>query len=578
MSLRGLPPAFLLVALALIGVDISMPTSVLGQESAGTGIPVTSDLVVRSCSRCHTEDDEGRLSRISFLRKTPEGWSQSIRRMVSLNGVSVDPEEAREIVRYLANNHGIAPEELRPAFYEVERRPLTDRPEMAEVVRETCTACHSLGRMATQRRTAEEWRLIADTHRGLYPLTDRQTFRRGSVPEEDGDYEFPVDAAVARLAREYPLETTAWTNWSANMRTPQIAGTWALVGYEIGRGPVFGTLEISSTGSAGDQFRTQASYTYPKEGRAVTRSGQATVYTGYQWRGSTQGSGDQHGMLREVLFVERDWSRMYGRWFTGAYEELGVDVRMVRVGAQPVVLGAYPERVRAGTEAEVSIYGARLPETLTIGDIDLGSGLSVLSVEEASSDVLTIRVRAEAGATEGARDVALGGVRGAGVLVVYDAVDYISVEPYRALAHAGGGNFDPGLARFEAVGYADGPDGERGSDDDVRLGAVEASWSVVEYPRTWNDDDTQFVGGVDENGVFTPAIDGPNPERSGNRNNIGEVWIRAEHRVEGAPASAQPLRSRAFLLVAPPDYIEWEPRVETLSTADDQQAMGGGGR
>ncbi len=578
MSLRGSPVALVLVTLALVSAELSVPTSAQGQESASTGIPVTSDLVVRNCSRCHTEDDEGRLSRISYMRKTPEGWSQSIRRMMSLNGVSVNPEEAREIVRYLANNHGIAPEELRPAFFEVERRQLTDRPEMAEVVRETCTACHSIGRIATQRRTADEWHLVTETHRGLYPLTDRQLFRRGSVPEEDGDYEFPVDAAVARLAREYPLETTAWNNWSANMRSPQIAGTWALVGYEIGRGPVFGTLEVSSAAPGGDQFRTQASYTYPKEGRAVTRTGQATVYTGYQWRGTTQGSGDQHGMLREVLFVERDWNRMYGRWFTGAYEELGVDVEMVRVGTQPIVLGAYPERVRAGTEAEVSIYGARLPEALSASDIDLGSGLSVLSVEEASGQMLTLRVRAEPGAIEGSRDIALGGVRGSEVLVVYDAVDYIAVEPYRGRAHTGGANFDPALARFEAVGYTDGPDGERGSDDDVRLGAVEASWSVAEYPRTWNDDDTQFVGEVDQNGVFTPAIDGPNPERSGNRNNIGEVWIRAEYRLEGAPASAPPLRSRAFLLVSPPDYIEWEPRVETLSTADEQQAMGGGGR
>lgn len=578
MSLRGLPAAFVLMALALAGAATTAPMTVQAQERAGTGIPVTSELVVRSCSRCHAEDDEGRLSRISYMRKTPEGWSQSIRRMMSLNGVSVDPEDAREIVRYLANNHGIAPEELRPAFYEVERRPLTDRPEMPQVVRETCTACHSVGRMATQRRTAEEWRLIADTHRGLYPLTDRQVFRRGSVPEDAGDYEFPVDAAVARLARDYPLETTAWSNWSANMRAPRIEGTWALVGYEIGRGPVFGTLEVSSAGPGGDQFRTQAAYTYPKEGRAVTRSGQATVYTGYQWRGTTQGSGDEHGMLREVLFVERDWSTMYGRWFTGAYEELGVDVRMVRVGAEPIVLGAYPERVRSGTEAEISIYGARLPETLSAADIDLGAGLSVVSVVDASSEVLTLRVRADNETAEGARDIALGDVRGSEILVVYDELDYISVEPYRAIAHTGGGNFDPALARFEAVGYTDGPDGDRGTDDDVRLGAVEASWSVVEYPRTWNDDDTEFVGGVDQNGVFTPAIDGPNPERSGNRNNIGEVWIRAEHRLEGAPASAPPLRSRAFLLVSPPDYIEWEPRVETLSTAEDQQFMGGGGR
>ena len=566
---RSLGASYFAAALVLGAGALIAPTDAAGQEGAVDGIPVTSELVVRNCSRCHTQDDEGRMSRISYLRKTPEGWGQSIRRMMSLNGVSVDPADAREIVRYLSNRHGIAPEELRPAFYEVERRQLTERPEMSDVVRETCTACHSIGRIATQRRTAEEWRLVTETHRGLYPLIDRQVFLRGSVPEGE-DYEFPVDAAIARLAEQYPLQTAAWADWVRNMRAPRIAGTWALTGYEVGRGPVYGTVTVSAMGTAGDEFRTEARYTYPREGSSVTRSGQAMVYTGYQWRGRTQGAGDEHGELREVLFVERDWSEMSGRWFTGAYEELGVDVRMVRVGAGPIVLGAYPEHVRGGTEATVRVYGANLPSTFGPGDVDLGAGVEILAVEEASPDGVTLRLRVAPDAPEGARDVVLAGERGRGTLVVYDAVDYIQITPHRAIAHTGGANFDPAFARFEAIGYTHGPDGSEGTEDDVRIGAVEATWSVVEYPRTWNDDDTEFVGSIDQNGRFTPAPDGPNPERRGNRNNIGEVWVRAEHRPEGAPASAQPLRARAFLLVSPPDYIEWEPRETILSTADDQ--------
>ena len=36
-------------------------------------------------------------------------------------------------------------------------------------VKLTCTTCHSMGRVVSQRRTAEEWRLVTAMHRGYYP-------------------------------------------------------------------------------------------------------------------------------------------------------------------------------------------------------------------------------------------------------------------------------------------------------------------------------------------------------------------------------------------------------------------------
>lgn len=546
-------------ALALGGT----PEGASAQQGAAAGAtPVASELVVRSCSRCHAVDGNGYMSRISYLRKTPEGWAQSVRRMVSLNDVRLEAEDAREIVRYLSNEHGLAPEELRPVFWEVERRHLTERPELEPVVRATCTACHTIGRIATQRRTTEEWGLIAETHRGLYPLVDRQVFRRGAIPEGD-DYDYPVEAAVARLARAYPLATTAWTEWSANQRPAELAGTWAVRGYEVGRGAFYGTVTVEG---AGEEFRTTARYAYgSEEGRVVERRGEATVYTGYQWRGRTAGTGDEYGALREVMFVERDWTEMFGRWFTGAYDELGVDVRLVRVGAAPVVMGTYPEQLRAGEEATVRIHGANLPAGVGAADVGFGAGVEVLSVEASTPTEVRVRVRVAADAREGARDVVVPGGRGAGALVVHGGVDYIKVGPHPAIARAGGANFAPGHARFEAVGYTDGPDGRRGTEDDVRIGAVPATWSLDEYPRTFDDDDVRYVGAIDARGRFTPAVDGPNADRSGNRNNIGEVWVKAEYRRPGAPATEAPLSARGFLVVSPPNYVEWEPREEFLT-------------
>ena len=70
------------------------------------------------CSGCHVRDSAGYLQRISYERKTPEGWEMTVRRMVALNNVKLDPAAARTIVRYLSDNQGLAPAELRPGRFE----------------------------------------------------------------------------------------------------------------------------------------------------------------------------------------------------------------------------------------------------------------------------------------------------------------------------------------------------------------------------------------------------------------------------------------------------------------------------
>src|SRR5213592_4501710 len=93
-------------------------------DNKDEGIPVTSDLVKQKCSSCHKADEKARLTRISYRRTTPEGWEETIKRMVSLNDVKLQPTEARDIVRYLADHHGLAPDEAKPAAFEVERRQI----------------------------------------------------------------------------------------------------------------------------------------------------------------------------------------------------------------------------------------------------------------------------------------------------------------------------------------------------------------------------------------------------------------------------------------------------------------------
>jgi quinohemoprotein amine dehydrogenase len=155
----------------------------------------------------------------------------------------------------------------------------------------------------------------------------------------------------------------------------------------------------------------------------------------------------------------------------------------------------------------------------------------------------------------GPRDLFVSGATARAAVSVYEKIDYLKVSPHWNMARVGGVMFPKMLARFEAIAWSNGADGKPDSRDDLDLGAVDAVWSVEEYTATFDDDDVKFVGEIDRTrGVFTPAVDGPNPKRSGNRNNLGDVWIVATHTLEGG----SPPRARSHLVVTVPLYMRWD--------------------
>ena len=542
----------LVLALALAGGARAQ------QDEEPAGIPVADQLVIDSCDRCHAADDDGMMTRVSYMRKTPEGWQQSIRRMVTLNDVELDPETARDIVRYLSDHHGISPEELRPARFEVERRLVDwsyqESHDGDEDIERVCSSCHSMGRVVTQRRTREEWDLLMATHRGYYPLSDTQGFMRFGPPAADGaDARHPMDKAVAELSGKFPLTTADWTSWSATMRPPRLAGTWALRGHEPGRGPIYGTVEIAEGADAAN-FTTRMRYAYARSGDEVERDGRAIVYTGYQWRGRSFQGGNEETALREVMMVERGWNEINGRWFAGSYDEFGPDVTLLRADG-PVVLGIHPGAIRSGAAATVTVHGVNLPTGMGPGDLDLGPGVEVARVTRSEANLLSAEVTASGDAAPGARDVFVAGRPVPGHLTVYESVDRILVTPEAGMARLGGGAFPKGFAQFEATAFSDGPDGEPETDDDLNLGFVDVEWSMEEYSAVFDDDDIEYVGTLDPNGLFLPALDGPNPDRHGLRNNVGDVWTVATYR----GPDGREVRGRAHLIVTVPLYMRWEP-------------------
>lgn len=566
-----------LAAIAFAGAALhatQAPTTPAAQPTAAPaakpedGIPVTDETTRKACGSCHRPDEKNQLSRISFQRNTPEGWQSTIQRMVALNGLNIDPATARHVVKYLANSHGLAPEEAKPAAWEVEKRWIDFKYPANADAESTCNKCHSLGRVISQRRTRAEWELVIAMHRGWYPLVDNQAFRRmGPVPRgrsADGrppDTRHPVEKAIDHLAETFPLKTSEWAAWSANMRPARLDGTWALSGWELGKGAIYGQVTVTPDAAAPEEFTTSMTYRVARTGETITRTGRAIVYTGFQWRGRSTTSAE-NSALREVMMIDRDWRHMEGRWFAGGYDELGLDIKLDRIGGETRILGTDRTALKKGANAqELKIYGVNLPATLRTADIDLGPGLTVARVVNVAPDVATIAVDVADSAAPGMRDVFIAGASRQRALAVFDRVDTIKVKPDWAMARVGGVAFPKALAQFEAWGYSNGADGRADTPDDIELGLVDAQWSMEEFAATYDDDDIKFVGELDaKTGRFTPNIDGPNPVRAGARNNIGDVWVVARYAAEAAgdkPALTH--RARAHLLVTVPLYMRFDP-------------------
>ena len=542
-----------------------------GGEAPEEGIPVTSKLVVEKCGACHAPDDKGNLSRISWLRTTPEGWAQAIKRMVKLNGLSITPEEMRAVVKYLSTHHGLAPEEAKPVMYIPEHR-IIDEPNIPnDAVRGTCASCHAFGQPLSWRRSKAEWKLLRSMHVALYSQAYSQYSR---LAEGDGEVAraaaeatgIPLkkldrgDIAYAYMEKAAPLRTPEWDAWQSRIRAPQLAGKWLVTASSVGKGRFVGELTIAP-GADKDEFRTSVTMRSLTDGTVLTRSGAAIVYGGYSWRGRSSGGaaagapGALSGEARETMWFAPDQKSAAGRWFWGAYQEFGFDVKLTRAAGAPLIAAVAPGAVKAGAAGVAfTIVGDHLPTALTAADISLGAGVKVGRIVSATPQQLVVSADVAADAVAGQRDVSVQGATLEKAFPVYRAVDYLKVTPETAMARLGGIKHPKGFQQFEAIGYDAGPDGKPDTDDDVALGPVAASWKLEEFATVYYDDDIKFVGTIDAGtGLFTPNVEGPDPERRFGRNNYGEVWVVATA-VADKGKDGKPLSGRAYLVTTVPQY------------------------
>jgi quinohemoprotein amine dehydrogenase len=553
-----------------------MPQAAPSAESAKPapeeGIPVTNQLVISKCGACHTKDEHGNMLRISWERATPEGWEQAIKRMVRLNNVPLTPDDARSILKYLATYHGLAPEEAKGVMYYNEHRIQDETNIPSDNVRGACANCHAMARPLSWRRSQEDWKLLANLHVALYPQADeafRLGINAGGFDEERHHLEpgapQPLDEALAYLGKTAPLQTPEWAAWRARMRAPKLAGRWLVSAYVPGRGKFYGDMEVEPSPGVEDEFTTRVKLTSVKDGSTISRTGHSLVYAGYAWRGLSKGTmpanaspDDLSSEMREVLWVSPDQSTAEGRWFWGQYQEFGFDVKMRRPSADPTLIGVDRSSLKTGSQGtRVRVLAESLPAKIAPADLDFGTGVTVQRIVSHTPNEIVAEVDVAANAVPGKRDIAFGRSVLPSAVAVYDRIDYVKVVPDSALARLGSERHPKGFQQFDAVAYQRGADGKAHTADDVELGPIDVTWSVEEFYSVYGDDDKEFVGSLGPTGFFTPASDGPNPQRKFSRNNYGDVWVVATAKNE-KDKDGRPLAGKSYLVVTVPAYLQFD--------------------
>ncbi|MGI9305373.1 MAG: quinohemoprotein amine dehydrogenase subunit alpha [Gammaproteobacteria bacterium] len=463
------------------------------------------------CAACHQRQAEGGLSRISEMRKSPEGWDMSIVRMMLIHGVSVTPDERRVLVKHLADTQGLAPEEAQEWRYILERQPSATDASPDDDLAAMCGRCHSFARVGLQRRDEAEWLKLAHFHLGQYPTAEYQALGRDRNWWEIASTEVPK-----KLGELYPLNTGAWAKWKGQAKTDPI-GTWRVVGHRPGAGSYQGTLSV--TGSGNDEYRIELDITYGNGSKAAG-AGSATVFTGYEWRGRLK-LGEEKTL--QVLTVSG--TEMTGRWFLEDSDSLGASIHGTKAeGASARVLSVEPAYLRAGETAKIALHGIGLR-----GKVELGDGVKIKVIEQSPMTIL-VEAKASESAAAGVRSISVGGAQATDLFTVYRKIDSVRVQPAYTIARVGdaGGPLPSVPAQFDAVGFLNGPDGKSGTDDDIRIGVFPARWSVENFNKTAaRMNDAKYAGTMEAGGLFLPAGAGLNPQRPYSTNNVGNLAVKA---------------------------------------------------
>ncbi len=281
----------------IVALAFMLATAWAGSALGATGIPVTSDLVLKKCTDCH-KNNGGLVSRISYLRQVPEAWEETLWRHKRIHGLSITKDEKEALLLYFSDKQGLAPAEVAPYAYTLEKRDTKEKVD-SQLIIDMCVRCHSYAKTALQRRAPEDWPKLANMHSGVLPMWPYQL-------QDVIDWDDTLAACVKELQKRFPLETPEWKQWSAS-RPKAGEGKWVVAGYQAGKGAYGGEIELTKTG---DAFYSYTGTVEFENGEKQPIEGKATLYGGYAWRASGTLAGKP---IREVFHISMDGVDLHGR-------------------------------------------------------------------------------------------------------------------------------------------------------------------------------------------------------------------------------------------------------------------------
>ena len=501
-------------------------------------------IIRNNCAGCHLPGDDGKLSRISYQRRTPEGWEMSITRMRLVHRVHLSDQETpvtadiiRKLVKYFSDRQGLAPTETADYRYILERRPNVIEQHQDEEFAISCARCHSGARSALQRRPEKEWAALMHFHLGQFPSIEY------SLGGRDRNWlDVVLNNIVPYLAEKYPLDSQAWSDWQ-KAKKPELGGRWRLVGNQPGKGDFEGVMNVTET--VKDSFSVTFSGSY-QDGGSVDGKGTAQVYTGYEWRATLDIGGQT---FNQVMAANRRGDSMSGRMFEREHDETGVQLTAIKMDGRSHVLAVIPNYIKAGAKSTISLMGTALK-----GDVDFGDGIIITDILSRDNEKIRLNVTANQDTPIGKRDVTVGQSRLANGFVIYDQVARLEIQPSYAVARVGdnGGKISKARVAFQAVAYSDGRDGKSRTEDDLRIGFMPAEWSVKPFDAVAEENrDVEFAGVMDKNtGVFTPGSAGPNPKRKNGTSNVGNLTV-----VVSIQEGENLITAAGHLIIAPQRWI-----------------------
>ncbi|MGD9969771.1 MAG: quinohemoprotein amine dehydrogenase subunit alpha [Sulfuricurvum sp.] len=480
------------------------------------------------CSACHTGTTDTGLSRISDQRKTPEGWFMTLERM-KRHGLVLDDAQQRDVLKYLSDTYGLAPEEIKPYRYVLDQTPNVVESAKRPQLDEMCTRCHSEARIGLQRRTTEEWTRLVHFHVGQIPSLELQYLSR------DRDwFGIATTKTAPFLGKTFSKESASWTKWKQTAPTVAVEGTWNALGHTPGKGDFTATVSLSKNSDESYKTVMEGSYL---SGESFQAEGSAVLYAHAEYRATLEGS---EGKIRQILHFDPSTGDMQGRMFPSEHSEEGSTLSLYRPNGPASIRGIYPKTLRMGESADVRIVGSRLEGKVVLGD---ALRLNRIVSQDANSIVLNVTALKKPFAVN--ETVRIGKLKSS--VALFESVAKIEVVPSYAVARVGGIHTPKQNALFEAIGYA------KGSKGMIPLGSMNGvKWSVENYDEeAAKEKDAKYAGTIDsKTGFFTPAQEGMNPERKFSTNNAGKLAVIAT-----LPSGKKSLKAKSELIVTVQKWV-----------------------